>query len=271
MGTFSSTQIARPLAIVLGLNEIASAVAVSLHHAGYSVIMAHDPGCLCIRRGMAFFDALFDGRATLGGVAAASVDSTLAARLQLKAQECISVTRLDLSELLIVGNAHVLVDARMSPDVVTPQLRKLARFAIGIGSWFAAGEDCDAAVAESARPKKSKGSSLTVIRAPVAGRWHTSLDIGMRIYKDFQLGHVGPTIVKAPIDGVLRGMARDDTNVPAGAELIEIATCGAEVRWWGLNARGVHIGEEVLRALQRLGAERPAAPAGAKLRLVHSR
>lgn len=271
VGTFSSTQAGRPLALVLGLNEIASALAVCLHQAGYSVIMAHDPRCVCIRRGMAFFDALFDGCANLGGVAAVSVESTLAARLQLSTHDGISVTRLDVSELLIVGSADVLVDARMAPDVVTPQLRKLARFTIGIGNGFAAGVDCDAVVAAPAASKAGEDAQLTVMRAPAAGRWHTSLDIGMRIYKDFQLGHVGATIVKAPIDGVLRGIARDGTNVPEGAELIEIATRGTGVRWWGLDVRGVRIGEEVLRALQSLGAERWAAPAGAKLRLVHSR
>ncbi|MDZ5649882.1 hypothetical protein [Nitrospirillum sp. BR 11828] len=32
-----------PYAIILGTNEIASAVAIRLHHQGYGVVMSHDP------------------------------------------------------------------------------------------------------------------------------------------------------------------------------------------------------------------------------------
>jgi hypothetical protein len=49
-----------PFAVILGTNEIASAVAVYLHRAGYRVVLSHDPVPPVIRRKMAFHDALFD-------------------------------------------------------------------------------------------------------------------------------------------------------------------------------------------------------------------
>jgi len=266
-------QNAKPLAVVLGLNEIASAVAVKLHNKGYAVMMADDPARPVIRRGMAFFDALYDGRAMLGGVPAVSVDSILGARFQVRAHECISVTRLDISELLIVGNIDVLIDARMHADAVTPQLRRLARFAIGVGRGFVQGVDCDATIpadCPDAVPARSMRKQALVMRSPVAGHWHTPLDIGVRIYKGFPLGYLGSTVIRSPVDGILRGIPRDDTKVPFGAELIEISTGAGGGRWWGLDAQGVRIGEKVHRALQSLGAE-AAVPSAKRLRLVHSR
>lgn len=264
---------ARPLAIVLGLNEIASAIAVGLHNTGYAIIMAHDPTCPVMRRSMSFYDVLYEGEAVLGGCAASSVDSLLAARFQLRSHAQISVTRLDLSELLVIRDIDVLIDARLQQDAVTPQLRKLARFTIGIGSGFVAGESCDAMVASDiavgAAPAKDR---TLVVRSPAGGRWHTPLDIGMRVYKDFLLGHLGSLAVRAPADGVLRGIARDDIDIPCGAELIEICTGTGARRWWGLDQKGVRIAEEVQRALQSLGTDSLVASApGARLRLVHSR
>lgn len=274
MAVDTTTQVKRPLAIVLGLNEIASAIAVRLYNEGYAVVMAHDPGCPVIRRGMSFADALYEGKATLGGVTALSVDSTLAARFQVRAQACISVTRLDLSELLLLGNIQVLIDARLQVAAVTPQLRKLARLTIGVGCGFTPGEDCDATVTVD-QERHSDGSArrMLLVRSPVNGRWHTPLDVGVRIYKGFPLGYLGSSIIKSPVDGVLRGIARDDIDVPAGAELIEIWTGTGARRWWGLDAHGSSIAGRVLRALQSLGAETAAssAPSASRLRLVHSR
>jgi hypothetical protein len=48
----------RPLAVVMGTNEIASAVAVSLIRAGIPTVLSHDPYPPVIRRGMSFHDAL---------------------------------------------------------------------------------------------------------------------------------------------------------------------------------------------------------------------
>lgn len=273
MAVDTTTQVKRPLAIVLGLNEIASAVAVRLYNEGYAVVMAHDPGCPVIRRGMSFADALYEGKATLGGVTALSVDSTLAARFQVRAQACISVTRLDLSELLLLGNIQVLIDARLQVAAVTPQLRKLARLTIGVGCGFTPGEDCDATVTVDQERHSDAARRMLLVRSPVNGRWHTPLDVGVRIYKGFPLGYLGSSIIKSPVDGVLRGIARDDIDVPAGAELIEIWTGTGARRWWGLDAHGSSIAGRVLRALQSLGAETSASSAhsASRLRLVHSR
>ena len=64
-------------AVILGTNEIASAVAVGLHRAGYGVVLSHDPLPPVIRRKMAFHDALFDDAVSVDGMAARRVDTGL--------------------------------------------------------------------------------------------------------------------------------------------------------------------------------------------------
>ena len=76
----------RPIAVILGLDEIASAIGVRIHEAGYSVVMSHDTARPVIRRGMAFFDALYDDPIVLGGLPGIAVHNTLAARA--KVQSC---------------------------------------------------------------------------------------------------------------------------------------------------------------------------------------
>ncbi|OYX84800.1 MAG: hypothetical protein B7Y75_04260, partial [Azorhizobium sp. 35-67-5] len=50
-----------PVAVVLGTNDVASAVAHRLFNAGYGVVLSRDPGQPVLRRSMAFDDALVTG------------------------------------------------------------------------------------------------------------------------------------------------------------------------------------------------------------------
>ena len=55
-----------------------------------------------------------------------------------------------------------------------------------------------------------------------AGVWRTAVDIGMRIFKGMTLGNHDGAPIYAPMDGFLRGIARDATFVPEGVKLLEI-------------------------------------------------
>jgi xanthine dehydrogenase accessory factor len=278
----------RPTAIILGLNEIASAIAVRVHRMGYGVVMSHDPNPPVIRRGMAFHDALYDDLTALGGLTAVSIDNAVKARAQVLAHECIAVTRNALSDLLVLGEIGVLIDARMQKRVVTPDLRHLARVAIGLGPGFTVGENCDAAI--ETRPghegivfeRKATAEADGVCRdlgglgrerfiyAEVAGRWHTALDVGTRIFKGFPLGRLGERVITAPMDGLLRGIARDDIDVPARVKLIEIDRRGRRAQWVGMDERGRLLADVTCRALMEFGPL-PKPPRGPGVHLVHSK
>ena len=278
------SQPSRPIAIILGLDEIASAIAVRIHEAGYSVVMSHDTARPVIRRGMAFFDALYDDPIVLGGLPGIAVHNTLAARAKVQSRKGITVTRLSLSELLVIGNVDTLIDARMRDDTAMPDLRHLARLTIGLGQAYAEGDNCDVAIdarlqAAAGEPgaqaapyscPQSVVGERRFLCAGEAGTWRTPLDVGKLIFKGFPLGCLGSRLVHAPIDGVLIGIARDGIDVPAGAKLIEIEPRARRAQWTGIDARGQHLAELTCEALRQASAA--DAPARAQpLRLVHSR
>jgi xanthine dehydrogenase accessory factor len=254
-------------AVILGTNEIASAVAVNLFRGGYSVVLSHNPLPPVIRRKMAFHDVLFDDPVTIAGVRAWRADIGLAILSQLGQFKGVMITELGLLDLIVLRTLDILVDARMQKYQVTPDLRWLARFTIGLGPGFTAGTNCDSAI--ETRPSKSgrilqQGSTDAAdgisrrlggsgaerfVYSPVTGRWHTPIEIGTRIFKDFIVGHLGGEAIRAPFDGIIRGVVRDGTEVPEGVKLLEIDPRGRRATWTGIDSRGKTIANAVTKAI----------------------
>lgn len=263
-------------AAILGTNEIASAVAVHLHRSGYGVVLSHDPVPPVIRRKMAFHDALFEETIEVDGVIATLADSSMAIRAGLGRRDGVMVTNLGLLDLIVIGAIDLLVDARMNKYQVTPDLRRLAALTIGLGPGFCGGANCDVAI--ETRPGKEgqiiqygptdapdgvarplgNSRSERFVHSEVPGRWHTAIEIGTRVYKDFLIGHLGSLPVRAPFDGVVRGVVRDGTEVPSGVKLLELDPRGRLASWTGLDARALIIAKAVTRALSFRTAK-PAA------------
>ncbi len=256
-----------PVAVLLGINEIASAVGLSLFRAGYGVVHCHDPLLPVVRRGMAFHDALYGEPAVVAGIPASPAETTRDVRQMLAAHAAVCVTRLELMELLVIGPFDVLVDARMHKRSIKPDLRHLARVTVGLGPGFTVGSNCDVAV--ETKPEhageiitagattRADGHSRSLenlgkerfVYSVEAGRWHTALEIGKRVFKGFQLGRVRNQLVLAPMDGNLRGIVRDGVDVPAGVKLIEIDPRGRRANWTGTDDRGRAIAEATLKSL----------------------
>ncbi len=274
----------RHVALVLGTNEIASAVALAFHRDGYGTVLSHDPNPPVIRRGMAFHDALFGDPAEVDGYMAVCVERVIDARRESLMNGRIVVTALELCDLLVMGSIGVLVDARMQKRLITPDFRNLAQLTIGLGPGFIAGGNCDVAIetwpgragtivqrgatmeADGVARKLGQAGEERFVYSASAGRWRTALSVGQRIFKGFPLGHLGTSILAAPIDGVLRGIARDDTVVPEGVKLIEIDPRGRQAQWLGADARARAIAKATLEAVRG----RAARGSGARLlRNVH--
>ncbi|HTV32222.1 MAG TPA: xanthine dehydrogenase [Methylocella sp.] len=262
-----------PFAVILGTNEIASAVAVSLHRAGACVVLSHDPMPPVIRRKMAFHDCLYDEPATLGGVPARRADTGLEILSSLRTPQDVLVTELGVLDLIILPTIDVLIDARVQKYQVTPDLRPLARFTIGLGPGFDAGTNCDSAI--ETRPAKTgriirhgqtdaaDGQSRRLgtvgaerfVYSSMPGRWHSAIEIGTRIYKNFPIGHLSGTPIGAPFDGIVRGVVRDGTEVPAGVKLLEVDPRGRQASFEGLDRRGCVIAASVMKAIAIHDAE----------------
>jgi xanthine dehydrogenase accessory factor len=254
-------------AVILGTNEIASTVAVHLHRGGYGVVLSHDPQPPVIRRKMAFHDALFGDPVTVDGISAERVDTGLEIRTRLGRTSGVIITELGLLDLIVIRAIDILVDARMQKYQTKPDLRRLARSTIGLGPGFAGGTNCDVAI--ETRPYKAgrilrqgatdapdgvpsrlgNASAERFVRAEVNGRWHTAIEIGTRVFKDFVVGHLGGSPVRAPFDGILRGVVRDGTEVAAGTKLLEIDPRGRRASATGIDARVQIIARAVTKTL----------------------
>ncbi len=259
---------AHSLVVVLGTNEIASAVAVLLRQSQFDVVMSHGAYPPVIRRAMSFHDALYGDPAIVEGIEGKRAESMLEIVEALTDPNCVAVTPLHLTDLLAVRSPQIIIDARMQKHRVTPDVRGVARLAIGLGPNFFIDVNCDVAI--ETHPSKN-GTIVTLGSTKAAdgqsrqlggvGRerfvysdrsaiWHTAVDIGMRVFKGFILGHLDGRPVVAPIDGILRGIARDGTRMPEGVKLAELDARGRQASWSGMDERGRAIAEATLEAIR---------------------
>lgn len=258
--------VGRGFAIILGTNEIASAVAVRLLWEGYDVALSDDPYPPVLRRGMSFHDALFDDYAEVDGIIGRRAENAVELFDIFASRGCVAVTPLHATDLIPLRRAEAIIDARMQKDRVTPDLRGLAGLAVGLGPNFTVQKNCDVAiethparagtVVRTGRTWASDGIPRTLgglgeerfLRAPRAGVWRTSLSIGDRVFKEATIGRQGGAPLFAPMDGFLRGLARDGAQAPEGAKLVEIDPRRL-ASWTGTDGHGRAIGEATAQAV----------------------
>jgi hypothetical protein len=257
-----------PFAIILGTNEIASAVAVHLRRIGWSVVLSHDPALPVIRRAMAFHDALFDDRAMVDEIRGERAETAREIADVVDAPNRVAVTWLGLADLLALGSPLVLIDARMQKHHAVPDLRNLAGIAVGLGPNFVVGSNCDIAVetqpeqcglvVKAGRTRAADGRSRLLggvgaerfVYSDQSGRWHTPVEIGTRVFKGVVLGYLDDLPVPSPIDGIVRGIVRDGLDVPAYVKLLEIDPRGRSASWTGIDERGGRIAEATIKAIK---------------------
>jgi hypothetical protein len=229
--------------------------------------LSHDAFPPVIRRAMAFHDALFGDRAAVAGIEGERAETAAEIAQALAKPGHVAVTPLALSDLAAILRPRVLIDARMQKRRVRPDLRGTAGLTVGLGPNFAAGVNCDIAIETRpatigtivregwtdqadgvSRPLGGVGCERFVY-SEHQGFWRTAVDIGMRTFKGFVVGHLDGAPVHAPIDGILRGIVRDSTAVPAGVKLLEIDARGRDASWTGIDERGRSIAEAAVKAI----------------------
>jgi hypothetical protein len=256
--------------VVLGSDDVASAVAHVLFTAGWPVVVARDTAVPVLRRAMAFDDALERGEAELAGVRGRAAASALAIVQLLRDGGVIPVTAMPPDDLLCLGLGRGVVDARRRPRERKADLRSLAAFAIGIGPGFDAGANVHIAIetapdvagallrAGPTRDAPGRAEPIAGVgherfaRAPHAGRWLTSCAIGDQVTAGALVGFCGDDGVCAPLDGRLRGLVRDGTQVRRAAKLVEVDPRGEAALWSGITARTAAIAAATLVAVEEM-------------------
>jgi xanthine dehydrogenase accessory factor len=255
--------------VVLGIADVASAVAHRLFTSGWPVCVHSEPAPAVVRRRMSFADAAYDRRVELAGVRCYRMDSIDDVPPLLAARTGIPLFLGELDALRSRIRPGILVDARMRKRAAKERLRGLAPLTIGLGPGFEAGANCDIAVEtawgpdlgrliRSGRTKDAEGepreigghAADRVARAPRGGEFRTDRGIGEAVSGGAVVARVGSEPIKAPLEGVLRGIVRDGARVEGGAKVVEIDPRGAAAVFEGLGERPARIAESVLEAAE---------------------
>lgn len=210
--------------LIRGGGDLASGVALRLHHCGLNVVITELEQPLAVRRSVSFSEAVYDGQVTIEGVTGRVVTDPTDA---LKTFNVLSKQHIPVlvdPQCLSLRSLHPLaiVDARMlkrAPE----RLSHTALLYIGLGPGFRAPENCQVVI-ETQRghrlgrviwsgeslgdTAKPDGDQRRVLRAPADGVFQSSAKIAEHFEPGQPIAAIGDQVIAAPFAGVLRGLLR---------------------------------------------------------------
>jgi xanthine dehydrogenase accessory factor len=227
------------LVLIRGGGDLASGVAVRLHHSGFEVMLTELPTPLVVRRTVSFAEAVSDGSKEVEGITAILIRTPGEVREFVRAGNIPVLVDPDLTYLKEV-RPDVVVDARMRKKPPA-EGKELATLVIGLGPGFIAGENCHTVI-ETNRghnlgrviwagpPQEDTGipgmvqgfASERILRAPEDGKLVTGAKIGDEIKNGTVIALVGSQAILAPFDGVLRGLIKPGTQVIKGMKIGDV-------------------------------------------------
>ncbi len=274
-----------PAVLIRGGGDLATGVALRLHRVGIPVLVTELARPLVVRRGVSVAQAIFSGEATVEEVAAVRVADLEQAREALRIAK-IPVLVDPQAEVLgrpdpdTAGGAAtccfpVLIDARLTKR--PPQLdRTVADLVIGLGPGFIPNENCHAVVetmrghhlgrvlwdrpaAADTRIPEGVGRHREgrVLRAPVPGPLRAFAQIGDRLVPDQLIAAVDGVEIRAPFQGVLRGLIHESVPITAGMKVGDLDPRDDPAYCWLVSDKSLAVGGGVLEAvLSRPGIRR---------------
>lgn len=225
--------------LVRGGGDLASGVIARIHRAGWDVLVTELPQPLVVRRTVSFAQAVFSGQVSIEGISAVRVNGIPEIDAAL-ANNKIPVIVDPQAEIREKYKPDIIVDGRMRKTISENNL-DTGSFVIGLGPGFMVGIDCHAvietnrgftlgrvfwtgsALPDTGIPERVLNySNERVIRAPVDGTMHSTMQIGEIVRKGDVLARIGEQDVPAPFYGVLRGLLHDDIPVHKGMKIGDV-------------------------------------------------
>lgn len=235
-----------PCIAVRGAGDLATGTIVRLVNCGFRVFVLECTQPSAIRRQAALSEAVYDGAATVEGVTCRRITELNEAEAVWQSGEVpliVDETGSCLEDL----KPAVVVDAILAKcNLGTHQ--DMAPITIALGPGFTAGQDVDAvietmrghnlgrilytgqAIPNTGIPGRIGGySTERVIHAPATGALRSAIDengepieIGSIVKRGQVIAFVGDMPVLATLDGVLRGLIREDFPVKTGLKIADI-------------------------------------------------
>lgn len=267
-----------PFVLIKGAGEMASAVAWRLYMANMRRLCMLDlERPLCVRRRVSFCVALPSGEAVVEGVGARAARTWPDVQAAWKSEAIAVVSTTDWQRSR-EASPDVVVDAILAKRNTGTSIDD-APLVIALGPGFEAGADCHLVVETNrghdlgrliarggAAPNTSRPGDIAgytverLLRAPAAGIFTSSLDIGRRVRKGEVVGYVGEAPVVAGIDGVVRGLIAAHTAVREGMKLGDVDPRGRIEDCDSISDKARAIAGAVLEGVLRQ-YNRPRVPA----------
>lgn len=225
--------------IVRGGGDIASGTIHRLYRSGFKVIVLDVANPTSIRRSVCYSEAIYEGKATVEEITAVHVDSLEGIQKVLDENK-IPVVIDPKGNYIDIIKPQIVVDAILAKRNLGTNIN-MADITIALGPGFEAGKDVHAVIETmrghnlgriilEGKAQKNTGvpgdimgySKERVIYCPCDGNIKNVSKIGDLVKSDEILAYVGDTPVKATINGVLRGIIRNGSNVSQGLKIADI-------------------------------------------------
>ena len=253
---------------------MATGVAHHLFGAGLRVVVTERPDPWCVRRQTAFARAVLEGTVVVDGI-----EASLARLEDLPAWDWDHRVAV-LVATSVPDSLHpdLLVDARVlkhGHDTTSTD----APLVIGVGPGFQIGRNCHAAVETQRGPMMGAvlydgqtepfsgvpgtiggEDALRVLRAPVAGEFVATAEIGAIVQEGERIGAVGDRAVATRLGGVVRGLIADGTAVRKDQKLGDVDPRGWPHLCDTLSDKADAVGAGVLEAATTLLRRRTDHP-----------
>ena len=257
------------LILIRGAGDLASGIALRLHHAHMKIVMTDLPRPSAIRRTVCFSQAILFGSMRVEDVTARRAESP---------EDALRITA--AGDIAVLADPQAACIAALKPDAVVDAIlakRNLgtritdAPCVVGVGPGFTAGTDCHAAV-ETMRGHYlgrviTDGSPLPntnipgliggfagerVLRAPADGVFHQLLEIGAQVRAGDIAGEVEGVPMLCHIDGILRGILADGTPVFKGMKAGDVDSRGERKYCDTVSDKALAVGGGVLQAILQI-------------------
>ncbi|MCI9037832.1 MAG: EF2563 family selenium-dependent molybdenum hydroxylase system protein [Oscillospiraceae bacterium] len=256
------------LVIIRGGGDIATGIALRLYRSGMAVVICETPAPTSIRRTVCFSEAVRQGTAEVEGVAARLTD--LGGVPGLLGQGVIPVLADPAGDCIGPLSPDVVVDAILAKRNLGTHMG-LAPIVVAAGPGFTAGVDCHAVVETmrghylgrviydgSAQPNTNIPGLIggyageRVLRAPADGIFRGVRRIGDQVSCGDVAGYVGDVPMACTIGGTLRGLLADGIAVTRGFKCGDVDPRCSPAHCLCASDKALAIGGGVLEAILHL-------------------
>jgi len=255
-----------PYVLIWGGGDLASGVALRLHHAGIRILIVETHQPLAVRRSVSFAQAVYDGRTQVEDIFGVLIQGPDEMQTVWSSGAIPVLVDPELT-ILSLHPPLVLVDARLKKKKLPGRLGD-AELVIGLGPGFTAGENCHAAIETNrghflgrvyweGSTQEDTGVPGTVqayarervLFAPDDGIIENLSSIGAHVQKGDPILVVNGKIVRAPFDGLLRGLIHEGIQVRQGMKVGDVDPRPEVYRSEFVSEKSLAIGGGVLEAV----------------------